>query len=102
MKILTRLAIALVPVIAVLFTAMPADAQQRCTLHDGAVSHLAKKYNEKVVGRGLANSGKTMFELLVSKTGSWTVIATNTRGTSCVIATGESWHDVPILVGETS
>lgn len=102
MKTLMKLAIVLVPLVMVLFSAISANAQQRCVLHDGAVSRLAKQYNEQVVGRGLAETGKTMLELFVSTSGSWTVVVTNTQGTSCVIATGESWHDVPVLVGEPS
>lgn len=105
MNILRKLAMVVVPVVAMSFWAGSASAQKRCATHDGAVAQLAKKYSEKVVGRGLFKGGKTMAELFVSTSGTWTVVVTNTAGTSCIVASGENWFDipaVPAVVGETS
>lgn len=105
MTILKKLAVAMVPVMALSLWTSSANAQQRCATRDGAVAQLAKKYEEQVVGRGLVKGGKTMVELFVSTKGSWTVVVTNTTGTSCIVASGESWHNlptIPAVVGETS
>ena len=77
-----------------------AHAQQICTPHDKAVSQLEKQFDEQVAGRGLAENGKRMLELFVSEKGSWTLLTSDARGRSCVMASGESWHGVKRLVGE--
>lgn len=100
MKTLMKLAMVLVPVVVMAFSAAPVSAQQACALHEGVAKQLEKRFSEQVVGRGLAKKGRVMFELFVSKTGSWTVIATNTKGNSCVVASGDSWNNVPMLVGD--
>ena len=97
MSILKKLAVAMVPVVAMSLWTGSASAQQNCTTRDNAVSQLAKQYKEQVVSRGLIKGGKTMVELFVSDTGSWTMVVTNTDGTSCVVAAGDSWHDVPAV-----
>ncbi len=35
-------------------------------------------------------------------TGSWTVVVTDTQGRSCLVVNGESWTQVPLLVGDPS
>ena len=80
----------------------PASAQQRvCLPHDAAVEKLQGQFDERVSARGLANEGRAMVELFRSDTGSWTLIMTDVRGRSCVMATGEAWHD-ETLKGEVS
>ncbi len=88
-------------VIGVLYLSAPAaEAQELCVLHQSAVAKLAAQYDEQVVGRGLAQSGKAMVELFVSGTGSWTAMVTDTQGRSCVIASGVSWSALPLIVGD--
>ena len=77
-----------------------ANAQQVCTPRDKAVSQLEKQFDEQVAGRGLAENGKRMLEVFVSEKGSWTLLASDARGRSCVMASGESWRGVEQLVGE--
>ena len=62
---------------------------------------LEGQYGEKVSGRGLAQEGRAMVELFRSETGSWTLIVTDVNGRSCVMASGEAWHD-DTLKGEVS
>ena len=78
----------------------PAIAQQACLAHEAAEKELEKQFDEKVVGRGLANSGKAMFELFVSDKGTWTVMVSEPNGRSCVLASGESWQHLPLLSGD--
>ena len=43
---------------------------------------------------GLAGQS-AVIELFVSTTGSWTLMATDTKGVACLIAAGEAWQDEP-------
>ena len=96
MGILNKLSLALIPAIAMsLWAGSSQAAQQNCAKRDDAIKTLSEKYNEKIVSRGLAKGGKSMVEVFASDSGSWTVIVTNTEGLSCIVASGESWHDVP-------
>ena len=95
----TTFAIGLVGV-ALLSTA-PAGAQQLlCLSHDEVVAQLDKKFAEQAAGRGLAKGGKAMFGLFVSETGSWTMVTSKPNGTSCIVASGDSWHELPLVLGD--
>ena len=85
---------------ALLLSAQPANAQQVCAPHEKAVLQLEEKFDEQVVGRGLTPNGKAMFEVFVSESGSWTVLVSEPSGRSCVVASGESWQRIPLLVGD--
>ena len=87
-------------VAATLSLAGQASAQRVCASHEAATMQLEKQFNERVAGRGLANRGKAMIELFVSEKGSWTVVISEPNGRSCVLATGDSWQQVPLLVGD--
>jgi hypothetical protein len=62
-------------------------------IHRIAVDQLKSTYREKVSGCGLANQKQSMVELFVSETGSWTLVMTDVQGRSCVMASGEAWHE---------
>jgi len=85
---------------SLLLAASPASAMQACTTHDDAAKRLETQFDEKVIGRGLANAGKTMIELFVSQGGTWTVVVSAPDGKSCILASGDSWHDLPVLAGD--
>ncbi len=91
---------AIVTTTALLLLALPAEAKQVCVTHDKAALELKEKFEEQVIGRGLTPNGKAMFELFVGVSGSWTVLVSEPSGRSCVVATGESWQRVPLLVGD--
>ena len=82
--------------------ARPATAQEVCVLREAAVQHLEQRYDEHLVGRGLARAGKTMVELLTSDGGTWTIVVTNVRGETCVLASGEAWTEAAARPGEPS
>ncbi len=82
--------------------ARPATAQEVCILRDAAFQHLDQQYGEHPVGRGLAQAGKTMVELLTSDSGSWTSVITNVNGQTCVLASGDAWTKTEALLGEPS
>lgn len=88
-------AVAVVGAISVFSQPAAAQQQPACTARADVISHLAKKYSEAPVSLGLANNGGVI-EVLSSKKGSsWTIIITMPNGTSCMIAAGENWEDVP-------
>ena len=82
------------------FAAMPAaEAQSNvCAAHDDVVAKLSKSFQEKQQAFGLIGN-KAIVELFVSGKGSWTIIVTGTDGKTCVIAAGEGWENVPVLIG---
>jgi len=76
--------------------ALPASAQTVCGERNDFLSHLSRQYHEAPAAMGLVSNG-ALLEILTSKKGSWTVIVTRPDGTSCVVAAGESWEELPKL-----
>lgn len=67
-----------------------AYAQRACLPHDEATKRLQSMHDEHLIGKGLSRSGLGV-ELFVSPTGTWTMVTTDTRGLSCVRASGTFW-----------
>ena len=78
------------------FLASPTMAQSVCGDRGDFLRHLSRNYAEAPVAMGLVSNG-TLLEVLVSKNGSWTVIVTRPDGTSCMLAAGETWEELPML-----
>ena len=85
-----------------LSAASDASAQQLCLVRDDAVVQLGKLYGEAVTGRGVAQDGQAMVEILTSEAGSWTLMVTDVNGRSCVVAAGEAWQSIKPLRGAAS
>ena len=84
---------------AMVFASSLAQAQQApCGKRDKILSKLGKDYAEQPVSLGLSSNG-TLVEVLVSKSGGWTIIYIMPNGGSCVIATGQSWEDIAAKAG---
>jgi hypothetical protein len=75
--------------------ALPAAGAEQgisCGARHEVVASLRAKYGETRRGRGLAGS-TAVIELYASeKTGSWTILLTDSRGLSCIMAVGEGWE----------
>ena len=73
----------------------PAVAQQQrpCVERTDLLKHLESKFDEAPVAMGLTTRGG-LLEVVVSRTGSWTIIVTAPNGISCGVAAGESWESV--------
>lgn len=65
-----------------------------CASRTQVIAHLNAIFGEGPIGSGLADGG-FVFELFVSRTGSWTVFATTPQGLSCFVAAGQAWEPVP-------
>jgi hypothetical protein len=67
-----------------------------CGDRTSVVRNLHHGFGEFLVGHGLASTGTTT-EVYASRSGTWTIIATNANGFSCLIASGEAWEQAPPL-----
>ena len=75
-------------------TVPAAQAQTLCGSRTDIVKDLKEKFVEEAVAMGLARTG-TMVEVFTSTSGSFSILLTHPDGRSCVVATGESWEDLP-------
>lgn len=71
-----------------------ASAQMACTDREAVLKHLSSKYSEAPVGMGVSSNGGVIELLSSQKGGSWTLIMTLPTGHSCMLAAGDSWHQV--------
>ena len=97
-----KIIFSLIATVSLLISAGSATAEQVCAPRDLAVNQLEKQFRENVSGRGLTVNGMRMIELFVSEAGSWTVLASDPAGLSCIIASGESWQGTTTLIGESA
>ncbi len=81
--------------------ATAAPAQTRCGPHTRIVKVLTGKYGEAPKAIGTVDQQQFM-EIYVSDAGSWTILLTAANGTSCIIAFGNDWEDVPHQPGTRS
>lgn len=73
-------------------SAVPARAQVICGSHNYLVARLADAFEEKRLGYGVAGQA-AIFEVFVSAGGTWTILMTDVKGQSCILAAGEGWED---------
>jgi hypothetical protein len=82
-------------VIVSLFATLPAWGQGgQCVDRFTALEYLEDKYSEERIAWGLAANGSVV-ELIVSASGSWSLLSTSTSGLTCLIASGERWEGTP-------
>ncbi|MGX7875579.1 hypothetical protein ACVDG5_025215 [Mesorhizobium sp. ORM6] len=67
-----------------------AEAAGQCAARTDIVKALGDKFHESEAGRGLINPS-VILEVFVSEQGSWTVLASDTKGQSCILSVGEGW-----------
>ncbi len=73
------------------------SAAMPCGAHDVVAKSLNTKFKEARRIMGVVNA-RAVMEIFMSPQGTWTVLVTDTAGTSCIIATGQDWQEVPIEV----
>ncbi|RWA70217.1 hypothetical protein [Mesorhizobium sp.] len=86
---------AMVLAAAAVYGAAQANAAAQCAPRADVVKALGDKFHENVAGRGLINPN-VVLEIFVSDQGSWTVLASDTKGQSCILSVGEGW-DSPTI-----
>lgn len=87
------LVIAIAALIGLTLAAIKAHAAPQCAPHAAVVAGLAKKYSETVVAMGMTGIG-TMIEVFASPSGTWTIVQTEPRGISCLMASGGYFETV--------
>ncbi len=102
LKSITLGALAFITFAAALGPFAGAEAQQLCLVRDDAIRQLGERHGERIAARGIAEDGRAMLELLKSETGSWTLVATDVHGRSCVLASGEGWSEITRQPGAPS
>jgi hypothetical protein len=74
-----------------LSTAHPAMSTSVCAKYDDLKQAISGRYQEKISAYGLSKQ-KDKVEIFVSKTGTFTILATRPDGLSCILAVGEDWE----------
>ena len=93
---MTRFVVAtLLAAAAMTVGAAPAGAAAQCAARADIIKALGDKFHETEAGRGLINPN-VVLEIFVSEQGSWTVLASDTKGQSCVLSVGEGWDSSTI------
>lgn len=82
----------LTAIISLTGTATIAQNMQACAERDLVVERLAERYGETRQSIGLG-SGGAMVEIFASEdSGSWTITVTMPNGSTCLMATGQSYE----------
>jgi hypothetical protein len=81
-------------------SATPTVAQLFCSDHDAIVAGLTDNFHERRLGYGVA-SDAAIIEIYISDDGTWTVLMSDVRGRSCVLAAGDGWENSADAVRET-
>jgi hypothetical protein len=77
---------------AVALSASAAQAQLICGVHNDLVARLAQAFQEKQLGYGVVGQA-AVIEIYVSASGTWTMLITDVKGRSCILAAGDGWED---------
>lgn len=79
-----------------------ADAQMVCGKRDAIVAQLERKYGETRRSVGL-QQGRAVVEVYASdKTGSWTILVTDTAGKSCLMAAGDAFEALEVAGADSA
>lgn len=69
-----------------------------CGEREAVLSELAQQFKEKPMAVGQVD-GNAVVEILVSQSGSWTILATGTDGMSCIVSAGEGFESTTLVRG---
>lgn len=76
-------------------------AAAACAPRDQFARHLESNYQEMSEGLGVANDG-SLFEIFTSANGTWSLLITNGKKISCIVAAGDMWVSKPALGPEAN
>jgi len=77
---------------ALVLTSASALAAPQCNSRETVLELLSQKYSEAPVAVGVANNGGLVEVLSAGDGGTWSIIVTSPKGTSCLVAAGEGWR----------
>jgi len=81
-------------VVSALLVSTVAYSAPQCGPHKQIVELLSKRFSEVPTAVGLVGE-KRIMEVFTSEKGSWTILVTNSDGTTCILAAGDDWEEVP-------
>ncbi len=84
---------------ALVATAAPALAQERCGERSDIIQQLQRRFQETQQAIGLASNG-AMLEIYASPSGTWTVLMTYPNGKTCLMAVGDAWKPMSGTLGQ--
>lgn len=73
-------------------------AMSMCGQRDQVLQELAQQFREKPMAVGQVD-GNAVVEILVSESGTWTILATGTDGQSCIVSAGEGFESTTLVRG---
>jgi len=81
--------------------AAPAAAQTVCGKREDIILQLERKYGETRRSVGV-QQGRGVVEVFASReTGSWTILVTDARGMTCLMAAGEAYEAEDVATADT-
>lgn len=88
--------------VAALLALTTAAQAQPCLPRAAMVKALAEQHGEALAGGGLQSDSRLIEVWRATETGTFTVIVTRPDGVSCILVTGQHWHDITAPRGEPS
>lgn len=81
-------------------SSVPAQSAQitNCGPRDEIVAQLGAVFQEAPSGMGMIDR-TAVVEVFVSESGTFTILASGTDGTSCILASGEGWDGATLVAG---
>jgi hypothetical protein len=86
-----RTVVAVLGLAVVALHAVPAGAQAVCGDRTILIAELDRQFDERPIAIGIT-SGGALIEVLTSPKGTWTFLVTFPNGSTCIVATGDSWE----------
>jgi hypothetical protein len=79
---------------------LPAAAQSpQCGARAAVLDRLSDKFGEQPVSIGVTATG-SLLEVLASPEGSWTIVVTVPNGPTCLVSSGDGWHNAPVQIAQ--
>lgn len=94
------LAAALAGALVIASVALPARAQTQptCIKRADLLRQLASKFSEKPIAAGIADNGMLLEVYASLKGETWTVAMTLPNGVTCLVASGQEWQMIPVVL----
>ena len=81
--------------LGVMIDSRRASAQSVCGEHATIVKGLGQLHSERPRAIGLSTDG-SLVEVLVSSSGTWTILVSAPHGPTCIVATGDNWESTTV------
>lgn len=67
-----------------------------CGARDEMINRLKSNFGEAQTGLGLISEARILEVWSSEETGTWTILMTDARGQTCMVAAGEAWKTMPM------